>query len=273
MNVAVTLEADRATMGEMAIEKLTGRATVTPDRVILDPISFRLFGGGYAGTLAVNLAGEAPAFQWKATLSGIDVAAATAFAGSPNTISGRLAGTIDLAGTGADLTSAIRTVRGKGRLEVTDGVVKNLGLVRAIVLATSMRSDVKQDGGSSDEPFTRLSSTVAIANGSAATDDFRFESVNLILTAAGTLRLNGSDMNLRGKAQLSDALSAQAGRDLVRYTQEQGRVTLPVSITGPASQPHVSVDTGDMLKRAIRNRAEEEVESVIKKGLGGLIRR
>jgi uncharacterized protein involved in outer membrane biogenesis len=274
MNIVMSIDADRATMGAMVIEKLAGRATVTPDRVTIDPVGFELFGGRYDGTLAASLAGSAPAFQWKADLEAIDVASAVAFAGSPGTISGRLSGTINLAGRGADLSTAIKTARGAVRVQVIDGVVKHLGLVRSIVIATSMRADAApQAAESTDERFTRLTSTLNVSNGTASTEDLRFESADVLLTAGGRLRLDGSDMSLAGKVQLSDALTAQAGRDLVRYTQEQGRVTLPVTIAGPAAAPRVRVDVADAAKRAIRNRAEEELKGAIERGLGGLIRK
>jgi hypothetical protein len=72
---------------------------------------------------------------------------------------------------------------------------------------------------------------------------------------------------------LSEELSKQAGRDLARYTQQEGRVTLPVTITGSAESPQVRVDVASAAKRAITNRATEEVEGAIKRGLGGLLGR
>lgn len=273
MNIKLSLEADRATMGALSLDKLSGRALVTGDTVTLEPISFGVFGGRYEGGLSASLAGAAPSFKWNATLTNIDVAAATTFAGSPNTVSGRLTGKIDLAGSGADAAAAMRTVRGKARLDVTNGIVKNLGLVRTVIVATSMRADAVRGGGSNDEPFSRLGGTLVIGGGVAATDDLLFESENLRLAAAGRLNLDGSAMNLAGKVQLSETLTAEAGRDLVRYTQEQGRVTLPATITGPAASPTVRIDTADMAKRAISNRANEEAQKAMQRGLGGLIRR
>jgi hypothetical protein len=72
---------------------------------------------------------------------------------------------------------------------------------------------------------------------------------------------------------LSDELSQRAGRDLVRYTQEGGRVTLPVTITGSADNPHVRIDIADAAQRAVVNRAAEEAQKALKKGFGGLFKR
>jgi uncharacterized protein involved in outer membrane biogenesis len=274
MNIAVSLESDRATMGVLSLEKLSGHARVTSDSMTLAPISFGLFGGTYDGSLKLSL-GSVPDFRLNAALSGIDVAAAMSFAGSPDTLTGRLSGKINLSGRGIDATSALNTARGTARLDITNGTVKRLGLVRTVVTSTSGRSGVsaKSATGSTDESFERLGATLAVANGSASTPDLRFESPDLLLAATGNLRLDGSAINLAGKVQLSDELSQQAGSDLVRYTQEQGRVTLPATITGSANNPQVRIDIAKAASRALTNKATEEAEKIIKRNLGGLFGR
>jgi len=158
--------------------------------------------------------------------------------------------------------------------------VKNLGLLRTIVVATSMRPGAGGGltGWSKDEKFSRLGATLRIANGDLTSDDIRFESENLMLDAQGAVQTMASTVNLKGKVQLSDALSQQGGSDLLRYTQESGRVTLPATVAGPIAAPHVAIDTADLTKRAIRNAAADEVEKrltndSVKKGLLGLLRR
>jgi uncharacterized protein involved in outer membrane biogenesis len=275
INVVISLDATRATMGALGIEGVAGRVRMTDRDVRLDPLTFGVFGGRYDGALTVAFGGEAPVFRWKAKLTGVDVAAATRFAGRPETISGKLSGRLDLVGRGVDSASAIRTARGTARVDITNGVIKGLGLVRTVIVATSMRADAQPTAGgeSRDERFSRLGATLAIAGATAQSRDLLMESENLRLEAAGVVQLDGSAVDLEGRVQLSDALSRQAGRDLVRYTQEGGRVTLPATITGPAGNLSVRIDVADVAKRAIRNRAQEEVESAIKKRLGGLFKR
>ena len=50
-------------------------------------------------------------------------------------------------------------------------------------------------------------------------------------------------------------------------------MTLPATITGPADNLSVKIDGADMAKRAITNRANEEAQKQLKKGLDGLLRR
>ena len=115
-----------------------------------------------------------------------------------------------------------------------------------------------------------LGATLVVSGGSASTQDLTLESKDLLLAAAGAIRLDGSAINLRGQVQLSDELSQRAGRDLVRYTQQDGRVTLPATITGSAASPQVSIDVADLAKRAVTNRAIEEAQKGIKKALESL---
>jgi uncharacterized protein involved in outer membrane biogenesis len=273
MSIAVSLDADRATMGMLTIDKLAGKARITADTMALEPIRFGVFGGRYDGSLLFTL-GAVPDFKLNATLAGVDMAAATAFAGSPGTITGRLSGKLNLTGRGMDASSVMKATRGTARVDIVDGVIKNLGLIRSVVVATSGRADATgAGGGARDEPFTKLGATLTVSGGSASTEDLRFESKDLLLGATGAVRLDGSAINLTGQVQLSDQLSKQAGRDLVRYTQEGGRVTLPATITGPANAPQVRIDIASMAKRALTNRANDEAQKALKKGLGGLFRK
>jgi AsmA protein len=274
MNLTLSLSADRATIGTLTLDKLSGKARITADAMTLEPIGFGMLGGRYDGSLVFTL-GAVPDLMLNATLAGVDMAAATAFAGSPGTITGRLSGKINLTSRGMEASSVMKAARGTARVDIVDGVVKNLGLVRTIVVATSGRSDNAgiAAAGTSDEPFTKLGATLTIANGTASTQDLRFESKDLLLGAGGTVRLDGSGIDLAGQVQLSDQLSSQAGRDLVRYTQERGRVTLPATITGSANAPHVQIDIASVAKRALTNRANEEAQKALKQGLGRLFKK
>jgi uncharacterized protein involved in outer membrane biogenesis len=272
MNLAIALDAASASMGGLTLDKLSGKASLTGDRVLLEPVGFGLFAGRYEGSLALSL-GRTPDFRLKAKLTGVDMAAATAFAGSPNQVTGKLSATIDLAGRGMDAPAVMKSARGTARVDVTDGTVKNLGLIQSVVVATSGRADATQGGGSRDEPFSRLGATLNVAGGSASTQDLQFESKDIMLSAAGGLRLDGSVLNFQGRVQLSDELSKQAGRDLVRYTQEQGRVTIPAVITGSADHPQIAIDITSMAKRALTNKANEEAQKAIQKGLGDFLKK
>ena len=270
LDITIAIETERASFGDLALDALSARARLTPDGLALDPVSFGVFGGRYEGALTLTL-DETPAFDLDTTLTGIDMAAVMAFADAAGIMTGRMSGTLALTGEGMTADEVIRTARGTARIDVADGTVKGLGLVRGIVLATSMRQASQANLGSTavDEPFTSLSGTLTVADGAGRTEDLRFESPDVTLTAAGVVQLDGSALDVRGQAVLSEELTAQAGTDFQRVAAQQGRITLPATITGSAENLQVRIDVADMAKRAITNRANEEAKKVIERNLPG----
>jgi uncharacterized protein involved in outer membrane biogenesis len=283
--VAVAMTVGKATAGGLTFSDFTGTAVVTPGEVSFDPLTFGVFGGRYQGTMGLAL-GETPRFRWRASLIGVDAAALMAFAGASGSITGKLAGTIELDGEAAGVETALRTASGKARVDLTDGTIAGLQLVRTLVTASSGRGGILASAGQAvtasrtatgGERFSRLGATLRVADGGLSTDDLALAATDVDLTASGTLRLADMGADFGGRAQLSETLSREAGTDLYRYAQEGGRVTLPVTVSGPIQQLAVRVDLADAAKRAIKNRATEEINKALErnlpKGLGGLFSR
>ena len=88
------------------------------------------------------------------------------------------------------------------------------------------------------------------------------------MTGTGTLNLDSDALSGRVDVTLSEALSAQAGTDLIRYTREGNRVVLPAAIGGTLEMPRLTIDVGAAAKRGIRNEAGRRIKGL----LDGLIR-
>jgi uncharacterized protein involved in outer membrane biogenesis len=283
LNVAI--EAKRAHLAGLTLDAVSARAHVTENDVLLQPMAFGLFGGKYNGSFGVRTVPGSPAFTFAGQIENADMATISRFAGGGEPISGRLSAQLNLMGTGTDAAAALGSVRGTARVNVVNGIVRNLGLVRAVVVATSMRGTSSTLAGAStaaaseaqtsrDEPFEAIGATLAIGGRNASTEDLEFVGRNVTMNARGSIALNGSAVNLAGRVRLSEELTKQAGTDLVRYTRDDtGRVTLPVSVTGPVQALSVQVDVGNLMKRAIQNRIEDEAQKAIMKGLGGLFKK
>jgi uncharacterized protein involved in outer membrane biogenesis len=273
-DLTVTMAADRATMAGISMDRLSGRARLHGDTVTVDPMTFNLFGGRYSGTIGATLSGT-PTFQWKAALENLDVAAITAFAGNPGVITGRLNAQVDLSGSGIDAASAMKTARGTAKVTVVNGVVRNLALVKSAVAATSLdpQAVVASSQGPHDEPFSELGASLAIASGTASTPDLHFISKDIRLDAGGALRLDGGAVNLQGQIVMSEELSKQANPAILRVAAHDGRITLPVTLTGSASKYSVAIDTSGLATRAATDELKRQTEGAVRKGLGGLLRR
>jgi len=267
MDLTLTIEAAKGRAAGIAFENLAATAAVTPGGVGFDPLSLGVFGGRLEGSMTVDLSGDAPGLSVAGSLAGVDMASLTAFAGQPGSVTGTLSGSVSASGQGTDPAQALAHARGRGSATITDGTMKGLQLVRPIVLAFG-RPDAAQpaDGG---ERFSRMRATYNLADGVVRLADLSFESRDVDLNGAGTLAVEGHALDIEADARLSKELTAQAGRDLVRYAAENGQVTLPVTITGTVEAPHVGVNLGDAAGRALKNELRRRTESAI----GDLLKR
>jgi DNA-binding protein YbaB len=129
--------------------------------------------------------------------------------------------------------------------------------VRTIVLAFG--KPAPQQSGAGDG-FSRITTSAQLAGGVLQLSSLTFESPDVSLAGRGTLSLSAGSVDVTGKAMLSEALTKQAGTDLVRFTGENGRVTVPVTVSGAISDPKVGVDVGDMARRAATNEAKTQIK-------------
>ena len=268
MNLQIEIDTGRTVAGTLVLDRLKGVATLTPAAIALNPVTFGVFGGGYTGTLRLTL-GNTPSYSLNAKLDNVDVAQAMSFAGSPNTMTGRLKGSLVVSGRGSSGDTVVRTARGNAHLDVSEGTLAGLDLVRAIVVATSGRSNSPglkslQDR-SGAEPFSRLGGSFTIADNVARTSDLRLDSTDVVLAGGGDIRLLEAAVALKGMVQLSRELSKQAGPDLVRYASQDGQVMLPVTVTGSVGKFTVTPDLSEAARRAVTKELSEGLKSLFKK--------
>jgi hypothetical protein len=61
---------------------------------------------------------------------------------------------------------------------------------------------------------------------------------------------------------LSEALSSQAGTDLLRYTREGNRVLLPATLGGTLESPRLSINAAAALRRGVENEIGEGLKGL-----------
>ena len=261
LDLTLSIKAARGSAASVPFEQLAAAAHIEPGGVSIEPMTARMFGGGVESTLRLDLAGAEPAIAVRGVVKGLDMTRLTEFAEQPGAMTGTLNGTFSASGRGTDPAAALSRARGQGSVTVTDGTVKGLQLVRPIVLAFGKPDAVQPTQGG--ERFSRLAADFSLAAGVLTLTNLVFESRDVQTDGAGTLALSKRTLDIRGNARLSKELTAQAGRDLVRYTVQDGRVTVPVTITGPLDAPQVGVNIAGVAERAIQNELKRRTESAI----------
>jgi uncharacterized protein involved in outer membrane biogenesis len=259
VRIAARVSAESATAGGISVRQFATDLEVNGTRLLLSPLTFQLFGGRYQGSLTADVRNAISA-TLKSRLMDLDVAQIATFAGSPGSITGTLTGAGTFTGGGADFAAVLRSARGQGTASITNGSIQHLNLVRTVILFFGRPAP---NAAPASDAFARLDAAFSLANQLLTASAFSLHSDDADMVGSGTLSLQSKAIDARVDISLSEALTAQAGTDLARYTREGNRIVLPATIGGTLDAPRLSIDAAAAVKRGLKNE--------IQRRLGGLL--
>lgn len=261
LDIVVHLTAPAGQLGGYPFQKLASIVRITPLHLQVAPLRLAVFGGEYDGQLGVALSGRAPAIDLRGRVQGIDVSRLLRETQGSSSMSGRMSGTFSLSTRGSASGEMLRTARATGLARIADGQIPGLDMVRTVVLAFGKPSSAPAEGTGSR--FTRIDSTFSLANQTLRSEDIAFFSPDFDMTADGSVQLPGGGLDMRANVVLSPELTVQAGADLRRYAQENGRVVVPATVTGTVENPRIRLDLAGAARRALGNEVKRKVKGLL----------
>ena len=250
------LRAPLVLLDAMRLERLDAPFAIKGTMLEFNPTTFALYGGTHRGRITVDLSSAAPVWRSESRSSRLDAGDfLRALTGREQPLDGVASFDGTLRGVVGEPLD--RTVRGRARLEVANGVIRNFPLLAAVNRA--LRLAHQEDG---DTRFERLSATLDLADGEAATDDLTIDAGHMRVQAAGRI---GADRSIafRGHAVVAADYVAQgvAGLpELARLKNRRGEIDVPLTISGSLDAPSITVDVkaaigqgiADELRRRLR---------------------
>ncbi len=271
VSLQLAVKAPRGTFAGYDFTDCTAQVKASGSSVNLPELSFKIFGGQFAGALNLDVSGATPRMQLRGKADGIDVTQLAAAAGKAGSISGQLAADINVTTAGADMDAMLRAAQGTADVAITNGAIPGLEMVRTIVLAFGKPSGAPPEGSGS--AFTRLAGTFDIRNGTLTSNNLTFASRDFDMSGRVSLHVVSGAIDAATNVVLSKELTAQAGTDLRRVAQSDGRVIVPARISGTLANPTVSIDLAAATQRALENelkrRAKGLFDDLFKKKKGG----
>ena len=260
--ITATITAPRARLAGVALARFEASMLADGTDVRIEPLEFDVFGGRYDGWLDVAF-GDALDVRMGVGVSNLDVAQLAGLGGAADTITGRMYGTGRFGARGRDMSEVLTVARGVGEIMISSGTIRNLDVVRTVVLFFGRpAADAPPAGG---ERFDSINATVALADRSLRSDDLTLSSPDFDVFARGTFALPTRALDAGADLVLSERLSAQAGRDLYRFTRAGTRIVLPAVIDGTLAQPRVRIDAGAVVRRGLRNEIERRLQDLFER--------
>lgn len=259
--VTAHISAEAARAASVDATRFSTDLLLDDDRITLEPLRFELFGGTYDGALRATVGDELDV-RLTSSVAKIDVAQLAAFGGVPDTVTGVLSGNATVAGRGADLASVLSSGRGTGSASIADGTIERLNLIRTVVLFFGRP---EPDAAPGADAFDLIQAKFSLAQEVVNAQEFALRSPDSDIDGQGSLSLASKSLDGTAELRLSEALSKQAGTDLVRFTREGNRVLLPARISGTLEAPRITIDAAAAARRGLRNEAERRLRDLFKR--------
>lgn len=264
--LTATIAAPAAILGARRADDFSATLEATAAGIVLDPMVFTLDSGRFEMRMVVDPFERKAPVETSGRVSGLDVArlqAATSV--RKESLAGRLDGRFALrAPPRADLPAMFAESRGSIDLDIRDGRMPGIAIVRQAVLRFADRAGPPPNIDATDA-FSHLQASLTVQPDAARITRLAMKAADFDLEGHGALSPRDWRMGIDATVTLTEELSQQAGRDLYRYAHDGKRIVLPVVLDGTLFQPTATIDVGKAAGRAIKNRIEDEVQSIFER--------
>jgi uncharacterized protein involved in outer membrane biogenesis len=156
-------------------------------------------------------------------------------------------------------------LQGNGRLAAHDGELTNVALIAKIQRATGLIGLSKQ-AREEATTFKSLEGEFTIGDGLANFNRLYLVNPQMEVNGRGTMTLNRPVLDMRLDAAVSAAAAGRSGqgRTMAFLKDSQGRIVVPLKVTGRVEDPSVNLDSEKALARGIGSNAEKGLGSLFK---------
>lgn len=242
-------------------------AEVRGQEAKLNTLLFQLFDGQVKGQGKMIAGSDAPPFKGGVTVQGLQLGPAlNAVAETPISVSGTAGADLSLQGRGFSMPDLIKALEGTGHMAVKDGKIEGVNLLQEVVSALKVAGISLGDAKAT--AFSTIETDLAIKQGVINVQRLLMDSHDFQATGGGTIgfdQLLNLVVNLTLSQEVSQKIAASS--PVVKIALKDGRLSLPLTITGTAQAPVYGVDV-----KGLTGKVQEQVKKKVEEAVGGLLK-
>jgi len=249
------------------IKDLQAAAELKGQEARLTNLTLQLFGGFLRTQGTLGLGTPTSPFTGTVSLQGLQVGPALQAVGTDQvSVSGTANAELALSGRGFTHPDLVKALAGTGRMSVREGKIEGINLLQQAAML------LKVVGVSLDNvkatAFSTIESDVVIKQGLIGLQRVLIDSHDFQATGGGTIGLDQS-LDMKLNLNLSQALSQKiaAGSPIAKVAMTNGRLSLPLVITGSTQAPSYGLDT-----KMFAGKVQEQVKEKVKGAVGDLLK-
>ncbi len=237
----LTLGMQKLTVKKADIEKINLQITMDKGVVTLKKGQLNAFNGSLNATARAALAQPKPDMAVTASLQKLNLGKALVTFANENRLDGAMDANVNVTFKGLDGDSILKTLNGKGKLDLKNGAVQNMSLIPA-----GIGGDLGKYSQSRYE-FRDVDASFTFIDGKLVNDHVNASGVTTRLEGVGSIILATGELDYKG------AIYGKNGEEL------------PILAGGPVNKLWVKVDTEGVAKIAARKASEKAKEELQKK--------
>ena len=249
------------------IKDLKMTAEVMGQEAKLKSLSFHLFDGEVKGQGKLIAGSEVPPFKGAVVMQGLQLGPAlNAVAETPLSMSGTAGADLSLQGRGFSMPDLTKALEGTGHMAVKDGKVEGVNILQEVVSALNVAGISLGDAKAT--AFSTIETDLAIKQGVINVQRLLMDSHDFQATGGGTIGFD-QRLNLAVNLNLSQDVSQKiaAASPVVKIALKDGRLSLPLTVTGTAQAPSYGVDV-----KGLTGKVQEQVKRKVEEAVGGLLK-
>lgn len=254
VSVRADLRIDAGKARGVEFQNLKGKVRYEGGNLYLDSVSARMYGGDVRLSGRVGLGAPSPDFRVKVTATDL---AAEEILSRKTTLKDFLSGpaslSAEIGGGMKSFDDFARTGAGSGSVKITDGKIKGVDLLAAAAGLAGLEAIVPAAPAGpaatrGETKFSDLSADFRVEQGKIHTEALTILAAKMGLTGNAVVGFDRT-IDFRGtmllSREMSERVRGKAGKFLVG---RDGRVEIPLTITGPLASPAVAIDPAALAK-------------------------
>ena len=265
-----SMKLDRALLSGMTFENMELGVNSANGQLRMHPITAELFGGTYKGDVRINASGDIPSISVNENVEGVQLEPLAEAMFDQENITGTIAGSFKLGGSGNMLSEIRRDLDGTMAFSLADGAWEGTDVWHELRSAYALlkQRPAPEPSLPARTEFSNVRMTGPVKDGVFSNNDLLAELPFLQITGNGIVNLAEGEIDYSMQARVLeqpefvDAASEEELKDLT------GAV-IPLSVTGPLADPSISPDIEAMLKAEVERAVEKEADKLLRGLLGG----
>ena len=257
LNAIGSVKIGELVLQNLYVDDLDVTLIARKNRLVLDPLSATLYEGQLSGRVEINASKDTPYFRIEQTLTDMNINTLLTDTFDTSRFEGRSNLTLDIAASGNKVSDLRNTASGKINASLKQGAIRGIDISGLLSAASQqiklMNGQInKVDHSNAKTNFSELNATLLLKNGIAVNDDLSVSADVLKLRGGGKLNLSAGTIDY--------AMLASANPKVPELAGLLG-LTLPITFSGPISNPVFKADTANLKEQII---ARQQAEAAAK---------